>query len=247
MKISDLFRQLSYGELSNLAISGSGAGTIIEAKKPQLIHYTNDALVALFTRFVLIEKEVLIEQIENVTLYNLLAKHSESVGTETHKYILDTPEAPFEDDRVIRINEVWGTLSGDAEREIRFPLNDAEARFSLFTPAPLVLQVPEPVDGEALSVLYQAYHPPLLDAVPEDDEDFILLDQIIDIPHYLDNALQQLIASKVFSHMNGQENVMKGQEYLVEYEKACLNVEQRDLAAQTWHTSHTKLEQRGFV
>lgn len=240
MKISDLFRQLSFGELSNLAISNSGDGTIVEAKWPQLIQYTNDALTALHTRFVLSEKEIVIEQMENITRYQLRSEHSESTGTGDELYIKDTPEDPFKDD-LIRVLEVWG-IAG-----YKLPLNNQEASNSLFTPTPLVLQVPEPVAGDPLSIVYQAKHALLLDLVPEEDPEYDLLDQIIDIPHYLENPLQQWVASKVFSHMNGQENLLKSQEYLAAYEADCLGIEQRDLANQTWHTSHTKLEQRGFV
>jgi hypothetical protein len=253
MLLSALFRRLSFGELSNLAISNSGSGTIVEAKYPQLIQYVNTALIDIFTRFVLSEKEVIIEQVEGLTMYHLLAKHSATVGTEVNKYIIDSEEDTFRDDIAIRIREVWGVANPtnpaeDDEVEedpIKFPLNDAEHDYSLFTPSPLSLQVPEPVAGEPLSIIYQAYHPPLVDE--EDEEVTELLDQVIDIPHYLDNALTKRVASEVFSHMNGQENILKGQEYLAAYEKACFEIEERDLANQSAHTSHDKLEQRGFV
>jgi len=246
MLLSDLFRQLSFGELSNLAISNSGSGTIVEAKHPQLIHYTNDALVKIFTRFVLSEKEVIIEQMTEVTEYHLKAKHSESVGTEANLYIIDTAEDPFQDNIAIRITEVWGAISSESEQHVKMPLNDTAHPYSLFTPAPLVLQVPEPVDGEPLAIIYQAYHPKLID-VPVEPEVDISLDQEIDIPRYLEDALQKHIAHSVFSHMNGAENVAKGAEYLSDYERCCQEIENKDLASQSWHTSHTKLEQRGFV
>jgi hypothetical protein len=249
MELSTLFRQLSYGELSNLAISASGSGTIITSKQPQLVHYINDALTAIYTRFVLSEEEVIIEQIEGRTLYPLLAKHSQTTGDadEDDLFIVDNVEEPFLDNLVIRIKEVWGTLeTWNSEKHIHFPLNDSEARFSLFTPSPLVLQVPEPIGGEPLSVIYQGYHPRISEDLVGDPA-AIDLDQVINLPYYLNNALQQLVASKVYSHMNGQENLLKGQEYLMAYESACSEIEQKDLANQTWHTSHIKLEQRGFV
>jgi len=242
MKISELFRQLSFGELSNLAISESGSGEIVEAKWPQLIHYTNDALTVLYTRFLLREKEVIISQMAEIIQYHLLSKHSETVGTDDYLYIKDTPEEPFLDD-VVRIFEVWGS---NERGLVQFPLNDEGNSASLFTPSPLILQVPRPADGIPLSILYQAYHPRLAD-IPAEGETAIDLDQIIDIPHYLNNALQKWVASEVFSHMNGQENLIKGQEYKADYEAACLEVEQRDLASQSWRPTHTKLDQRGFV
>lgn len=240
LKISDLFRQLSYGELSNLAISNSGSGTIVDEKHPQLIQYTNEALLALHSRFVLAEKELILEQVADETRYHLTSKYAENAGAGSgvpHHYIKDEEEAPFQDD-LIKVLSVWGV-------DGKYPLNDEGAPNSLFTPTPLLLQIPEPVAGMPVSVVYQAKHVLLRDMALDEEDD--LLDQIIEIPHYLENALQQLISSKVFSHMNGQENILKGQEYLGAYEADCSAIEQRDLANQTFHTSHTKLENRGFV
>ena len=39
MNIEDLFRNLSYGELSNLALSGEGLGTIVESARPKIVMY----------------------------------------------------------------------------------------------------------------------------------------------------------------------------------------------------------------
>jgi hypothetical protein len=234
--ISSLFRKLSYGELSNLAISNSGSGTILEAKYPQLIDYANEALTMLYSRFLLHEKELIIEQVAEETRYNLTSKYAVFGGAGSgaeHHYIIDQTEAHFTDD-LIRVLEVWGTNG-------KFILNDANYEYSLFTPKPLLLQVPYPIDGEPMSVIYQARHPVLVDTGEG------VLTQDVVLPYYLENAFQKMIASEVFSHLGGQENIMKSQEYLAAYEKDLGLVEDRDLANQTTHTSHNKLEQRGFV
>lgn len=235
MKIADLFRQLSYGELSNLSISGSGSGIILEEKQPQLVHYLNDGLLAIYTKFLLSEKELVIEQIEHVTKYYFQRKHAETSGSENeYLYIKDLPEAPYQDD-LIKVLEVYHSNG------FRYPLNDVGNPRSLFTPQPNILQIMNPVQGLELSVIYQASHPKVV------DETIPLLDQIIELPIYLENALQLYMAHKVFSHMNGPENIIKGQEYLHAYEAECLEVKDRDLVNQTFHTTHSKLEQRGFV
>lgn len=234
--ISSLFKKLSYGELSNLAISNSGSGTILEAKYPQLIDYANEALTALYSRFLLSEKELIIEQVAEETRYNLTSKYAVFGGADSgveHHYIIDQTEAHFKDD-LIRVLEVWGTNG-------KFVLNDQAFEHSLYTPTPLLLQVPYPIDGEPLSVVYQAKHPALVDTGGT------VLTQDVVLPYYLENAFQKMIASEVFSHMGGPENIMKSQEYLAAGEKDLLLIEEKDLANQTTHTSHTKLEQRGFV
>lgn len=236
MKISELFRRLSYGELSNLSISDSGSGEINVKKVPQVIQYTNDGLSALYGRFVLSEKELIVEQVDHVTQYRMLLKHTESVGAQgEHHYIKDELE-PFKDD-MIRIVQVYD------ENGRKYPLNDEQNPDSLFLPKPDTVQVPSPAAGVIMSVVYQAKPPKLVDASDDDN----VLDQEFEIPHVLENALIQYIAHKVFFHIGGQENVVKSQGYLSTYEANCLDVEQRDLVNQSFHTSHSKLEQRGFV
>lgn len=235
MKISELFRRLSFGELSNLAISGEGSGTIIEPKHPQIIQYCNDGLLKIFSRFLLQEKDLLIEMVEGVTSYHLKRQYAESSNSdETWVYIKDLPGDPFLED-VIKILAVYGP-DGD-----KLPLNDASREDSLFTPAPDVIQVPYPIGGLALGVLYQARHLPLLDA----GETY--LEQKIRIPFFLEKALTSYIGHQVFSHMNGPENLLKSQEYEAAYENICAEAEAKDLVNQTFHTTHSKLEQRGFV
>lgn len=239
MKLVDLFRQLSFGELSNLAISKEGSGEIVEEKRPQLVQYVNDGLLALHSRFLLAEKDVLIEQIDSVTFYHLSRKYAVTSNSDAQwHYIKDLPEDPFQED-LIKILSVFDVNTG-CKRE----LNDTGNPVSLFTPQPNILQVPCPVTGEALCVIYQASHSKLDDRI---DGPKNLLDQSIDLPAYLKNPLQLYVAHKVFSHMNGQENVAKSQEYLASFETACLEVEDRDLVNQTFHTTHNKFKQRGFV
>jgi hypothetical protein len=240
MKVSELFRRLSYGELSNLAISGEGSGHLQVDKHPQIIQYTNDGLLLLYSRFVLRKQHLVIEQLPHITSYRLKKRYAES-NTESDapfKYIKDSADDPFEDD-VIKILEVHDDCGNP------FPLNDKNRPGSLFTPDPDTLQVPNPQGGWdlgiPLGVIYQARHPKLLD---QGDD---LLEQEIDLPFFLEGALQAYVGYKVYCHMNGQENQLKSQEYLGSFESTCTDIELKDLVNQTFATSHTKLEQRGFV
>jgi hypothetical protein len=254
MKISDLFRRLSYGELSNLAISAEGSGTLVETKHAQIIQYANEGLLRLFSRFNLREKHLLIEQVAHITNYHLKVEYVERANVLTpvlplaepaefpplvqFKYIKDRVDDPFEED-VIRILEVHDSLGN------KFVLNDHGRPESLFTPQPDVLQVPNPVVGQALGIKYQARHPILRhEALNEDDD---IQDQEIELPFYLEGALQAFIGSKVYSHMATQESLIKSQEYSRTFELICLETEQKDLVNQTFSTSHNKFYQRGFV
>lgn len=237
MRVSELFRRLSFGELSNLAMSSEGSGEILEKDFPKLILYTNDGLLSLFTRFILSEKNLILEEVVNVTNYHLKKQFSESSGSnEENHYIKDLITEPFQED-VIKIVEVYDSFGQKRS------LNDKDDPWSLFTPQPDTLQVPHPIQGKALGIMYQARHVLLKDRGNNNE----ILSQDIDLPFYLESALQLFVASKVYTHMNGQENIAKSQEYEAAYNTKCGEVLAKDLVNNSFHTSFTKLEHRGFV
>lgn len=232
MKIEELFSRLSYGELSNLSIGNEGRGSLKEEDIPKVMAHINDGLVRIYSRFVLCTKQLMIEQVRHITNYHLILKFAESTGNnEPWPYIKDLPDEPFLGD-VIRILEVYDSMGKE------YVLNDKDDPTSLFTPAPQVLQVPNPKAGQSLGVAYQARHTSM------DNND---LDVEIDIPFVLEGALQSFVAYKIYSHMNGQDNQAKSQEHLNTYEGICVDVEERDLVNATFATSHHKLEERGFI
>lgn len=236
MKVRDLFQRLALGEFSNLAIGEEG--TIRQSDYTKVLVYANDALLSIFSRFQLIEKEVLVEQVEHITKYHLKKRFARtSHSNEKYHYIIDINGEPFEED-VLLILECYDSLG----RSII--LNDPAEPNAYFTPKPDVLQIPNPVNGMGTSVIYQARHTPLHTAGMTDEE---LLDQEIDIPFFLENALIRYIAYLNYSHMNGQEHIVKSQEYLAMYEAICVDIEDKDLVNQSSTTNHSKLTDRGFV
>ncbi|QWY83539.1 putative tail protein [Rhizobium phage RHph_X2_28B] len=233
MNLLDLFKRLSLGELSNLSLGNDGAGTIDEGNYDKLIGYTNDALQKLFTRFILKENSLILELQAHITNYHLIPRFAQSSqdNAKDIQYIMDLHCAPFKGD-LIKILEVFDAYG------CRKVLNDAESYGSLFTPQPHVLQVPNPVQGEPLSVSYQASHKVLSSAELHDQ---------IEIPSYMENLLRTYVAYKVYCDMNGQENIVKGQEYLAAYEAGCTDIETKDLVNGTISTTNTKFAKRGWV
>lgn len=242
LTVDQLFRNLSYGELSNLYAGADGTGTIEENQYPKIIQYINEGMRRLHGKFLLRENDMLIEQKAHITNYHLRTKYAESAGVDVpYRYIKDLPGEPFTDD-VVKVIEVFRSDG------YRYPLNDTGRMDSLFTPSPTILQVPRPVEGMAMSIHYQAYHAPLADGqdgrgITTDE----VLAQWIDLTPILHGALQSFVASKVFSHMGGQENMMKGTEHMANYESICAEVMMNDLVTQSWTTTQDKLDERGFV
>lgn len=235
MTLEELCTRLSRGELSNLALGNEGRGSIKEQDIPKIVEHANDGLMRIYARFLLDTKQLIIEQVAHITNYHLMAKFAESSGSNEHyKYIKDLPDEPYTGD-AIKILDVHDSQGR------KFKLNDKMDPLSLFTPAPQTLQVPRPNAGVPLGIEYQARHFILKD----EGQDF--LSQEIELPFVLEGALQSFVAYKIFSHMNGQDNLVKSQEHLNTFDSICVDVEARDLVNATFATSHHKLEARGFV
>lgn len=234
MNVEDLFRQLSYGELSGLSIGTDGSGSVPDDRQEKIISYANDGLTRLHSEFILIENSLIIGLRSGITNYHLTYDHAQSnpnPKTGTAQYILDGGPHPFQDD-LLRILSAYN-MSG-----CRYPLNEEGNKYSLYTPQPKVLQISFPGTGGLIQVLYQARHP-LLTA---DD-----LATEINLPDQLHEALKAFIAHKVFSHMNGQDNSAKAQEHLNNFQSICKDISSNDLVSQSISNVNCKLEDRGFV
>ena len=233
MNLNELYRRLSYGELSNLSISGEGSGTIIEEKRPSIVLIANEGLQTLFKKFVLREQVTVIEQQEGRVSYRLEPMYSvfnSKVSGYECPYIIDNEDNPF-DHAVIKILQVYDQYGNE------FLINDRDNPCSLFTPQGNVLEVPNPQERMPLTINFQTFGAPILGDT---------LDETIDIPMVLEKALTSYIAGHVLGNMNSQESNAKSQEHLARFEAICAEAEDKDLLSNSSVSSNTKFEKRGW-
>ncbi|MBL1322163.1 MAG: hypothetical protein COA63_014060 [Methylophaga sp.] len=233
MKLSDLLERLALGELSNLALVNQDSPAEINVSDHlKVISYANQALTNLFTKFILSEKEILVNTYDPETMYYLRPEYARSSdSSQDVKYLDDSGDIKFTGG-VIKILDVYGQYGQPLY------INDIDEHSSLFTPQFDCLQITSIDFGTVFSVIYQAQHSKL--SVDN-------LDIVIDIPVYFEEAIQAYIASKVLGHMNGKENTGKSQEYMNRYEMICANAAEKDTARTSIVSSNMKLIQRGFV
>lgn len=234
MNISDLFQDLSFGELSSLTLASEGTGIITDAGKERIIRFANEGLLKLYSRYVLKEEDVVISLVESITNYHLLLKFAQSqagISTQTNLYILDLVEEPFQED-VIRILNVYDSRA----REL--PLNDDGNDFSVFTPQANVLQVPRPKDGMAISIGYQAKHPLLT---------LVDLTQEICLPDVLVPALRAWVAYRAFGQINTQESQAIAAGHKASYEATCNEVLSLDLVGTSQSQTNDRFDSNGWV
>lgn len=233
MTLDKFLTQLSYGPFSNLSLGNDGDGTIKADKIPMVVDHINEGLLRMYTRLVLRENSVIIEMMESRTRYPLNSKHALSNTESTEdKFIMDNPDWPFQDD-VIKIMEVMNDLG------CRLEINNPTACYSTYTPKENILQVPNPIAGRGLSIVYQAKHPKLDYAVDPEGH--------IDLTDNLIGALQAYVAYKVYGNMNTQEALLNSQKYQAQYTEIVAEVLEMDTVNMSYSQTNTKFQQNGYV
>lgn len=238
MNVGGLLRKLSFNELASMNLGNEGKGNISTAHYERLIDKTNNALLDLYTRFPLLEKELVLRTYDWKSNYLLTKAHAVSNEDSTElKYILDTPDNKFLGDLIF----ITGVANEIGES---LPINDREQYASVFTPQTNQLQLTHTSDDQAYFVSYQAKHPDLV--YNPDDLDFTLV-QELEVPVPLETALRHHVASGIFAAMSGQGVTAKSESLMALYETECAKVEEKNLLGVPDLSTNTKLERRGFI
>lgn len=231
MILQDLLDRLTYGELSTIAIGGKEHGGVQQKHMKEVLMHVEAALTAIYKRFPIRTKEVLIQCSARIQTYHLHSKHSWLSGSHRDKYIIDSDSHPFLDD-VLLVNNIYDELG----REVW--MNDSSKYWSINMISDLSFQIPYPDDENALSVIYKASpekFPKLVD--PSTYE--------VDIPHTYMEPLLLYIASRVFSAVT-RDGTNEGMAYMARYEQSCERVLHDGLVI-TDNTQDDKFENRGWI
>ena len=223
--LDQIFRDLTYGELSQTAIGAFSPEEYESGPDPRhwakLTSFVNLGLLALYKRFFLSSKEIYIQQYEQIATYVLDSKYAQSnvASAEPIKFIMDSADNPFQDD-ILKIEEVY-----DEEGNKLF-LNDSTEDLSIMTPNFKSIQVPYPNEFNTIAVQYRAAHPrivysPALDPTATE----------IMLPLSLYDPLLQFVAYKVMQN-TGVEGEASAMSYYQLFDSGCKLVEELGLEVQ---------------
>jgi hypothetical protein len=239
MMLSDIFKDLIYGELKHLKLSNYESDEFISEVDPkkwdQLISHINLGLKELYKRFFLSSKEIYVQLYESIEIYHLNSKYAASnlASAEPIKYIEDTAANPFQDD-VLKIEMVY-----DEGGNI-LHLNDHTEDLSIFTPSYRSIQVPWPNDFNVIAVQYRASHPKIVYSAGMDPAT-----TEIDLPESLHEALLYYIAFRQFASLNTDQGT-EGNDYWQKFNASCDQVNLQGFHIQP-DGSNWRFDNRGWV
>jgi len=229
MRLSEIFTQLTHGELSQISIGGGEAGAIDDSNYARMLPHVNLGLTALYKRFNLKEGRLIIELIKDKVTYTLLKKFAvNGGGTELVRYILDTVDEPYLED-IHKVERVY------TDTGFELSLNDEFNFYSCFTPSYNILRIPEVLVSDSveipeematlqLEVVYRANHPLLVYGAGFDPSMIEL-----ELPYSHLEPLLLFIASRINNPIGMTNEHHAGNSYAAKYEQACMLLEQKDL------------------
>lgn len=248
MKLQEIFDQLRYGELSQVAIGGGAAGDVSVDDYPKLTAHIQLALTALYKRFALKEGRLIVELMPGQVLYQL--KNDFAVNNEDSeeplRYLIDDPDDPFSND-ILKVERVLTSEGLD------LALNDPADEYSVSTPKTLVLRVPEDIadqvadlpdwlQTDTLELVYRANHTALVPA--DGDIDPAIIE--VDLPTSYLEPLLYYVASRVYNPIGIGQEFNSGNTWYAKYEAACQDLEAQNLQIDRGAT-YSRLSSRGFV
>ena len=228
MKLQQIIDKLRYGELLNTSWD-------CDDKLPKVITAINSGLIDLASRFPLEEKQVLIQQYPQISIYKLSKEFARSNkdSSEPHKYILDTVFEPFTDD-VLLITDVCD------ETGSKIPLNDENRPDSIFLISYNQIQIPNANEENTTFVIYRK-SPKYIDPHTTD------LEQDIDLPAYLLEALCAYVAFKDVLNIGGQEGLTAFRALEQRYLTLCDNIHAGNLLQNNVMPTNIKPILRNYI
>lgn len=238
LSLQDIFHDLTSGEFAQLNIGGKKKGAIEPENYPILISHINLALLDLYTKFQLSEKEIALDLYDWMSDYKLSSKYAYTNPEEPDdglpKYIRDTEYQPFKDD-IIRIEEVFN------ENGSKVALNQPDVSGGAFTPRYDTIQVPESIGGATLFITYRA-RPTI---IPTDT----LSPETVEIPLPMSHrsALLFYVAWRVFASVTGQDTSAVSSEYRMKYFDEVNQIQQLNLNLENTTKLNTRIHDRGWI
>lgn len=221
MKLSEVFTQLSVGELSQISVGGSPVGELNDKGEEILVAHVNLGLMALYKRFHLKEGRVTFTLETGKVLYGL--------NTDSDTQFVEDADEEFTDN-ILKIEKV---MTAD---EFELGLNDASDPYGCFTPSATVLRVSPYVAGQmtgipdeyktsTLTAVYRASHPTIVKTGSSFNPSRVDLE----LPYSHLEPLLLFVASRLNNPIGMTNEFHAGNSYAAKYEKACQELELRNL------------------
>jgi len=231
--LKELFNDLAYGEFSNISLGNSLAGVSDINQYPKVVSAINAGLLALYTRFQLKTKKLILYQRADKFLYYIRSSHmGDPNAGDPEIYIDGLGDDPPNGD-IIRFIEAY-----DVDENEIF-INDPKHPDDFKTPELDILKITPSDPLKVITLVYQAAYPKIVITEDFDPDTYALY-----FPEFLRPALLAKVASRILTGkttnaVEGQAHA--GNTFMYAYEVACKRIESLGLV------SNVEIESTQFV
>lgn len=228
MLLSEIFDQLTYGELSSVAMGGRGASGIIENDFPMIINHINLGLTEIHKRLDLRREELIVQQYDQIQQYYLEPRFAVSnvESSEPIKYITDSEENPFLGN-VLRVERI---INEDGQE---LYVNDENQYCTVWTPTYNSIQVPLPAKENSMCVTYRANHRMI------DPSSTSIKNTEIHLPHSHLEALLYYVAARILPSIPTLDpNNNESANYLAKFEASIMKLQEIGLTNKNNPSNH---------
>jgi len=238
VSLRELFSMLATGEFSNISLSRNTTGSISESEYPKIIGHINLGLIEIYKRLRLMENEVTLHAVPEVSDYYLREDRIASLAQISQTRYIERPANYDGFLNIIEITKVFDTLGNE------LTLNNRFVTPAIIQTSTDSLKITKLEEAQTFQIVYQAYPNKIVLDSSFDPEDYIL-----QIPTTILEALLFYIAYRVYKPTganNSTVNADKSASYQQQYELSCQKLELYGLGIQDCDQDNT-FETKGWV
>lgn len=236
MKLSEIFNQLTFGELKQLGIGGFEQGAIQPASYREVVNHINLAMLNLYTRFPIKENFIYLRTQADKFVYQLVPANAVS-SNPTSGFILDSVAAPFTGD-ILRVGSMYDEDGNELD------VNDENAEKSIYTNAYDSIQIPYATGDELITITYRAKSKVI--TVPQAVAT-LDINQTVDLPEVLLEPLLVYVEYRVHKARGGEAGIAQANIAKQHYEMLCVDIEKRNVLRNANNTTNLKPKLNGWV
>ena len=222
MLLSEIFEQLSYGELAQLNLNGaSDTPGISDANYSRVIASVNMGLTELHKRFLLKEREIELVVTPGMTMYSLASLND-----------------------LIKVERIYAFVEDEF---VELDLNNTAQAYNLpeygaRTTDYETLFISPDLKATVLKVIYRATHPQIVKEVGYFDP----ADVTVSLPYTHLEALLYYVASRIHNPIGMNQQFHDGNNFAAKFEQACLQLMDQSLKVDQ-HLDNCRLVRNGWA
>ena len=231
MIVEDVVDYIKYGEFAQLSIAEKLDSTdvaIVEKAERQVLSYINLGLIELYKRFDLRTEETVISMLENQTIYTITPTNVAGAGGD------DTLSALPGD-----FNHV---LAAYDESGAEYNINKEEDALSVLTPSWNTVQIPNPVAGEAVFVMYNSS----ADRITWETSSAVTLAKQVELPPVMAEALLHYVGYRGHGARDGSVQAENNTHYN-RFNASCARIKTLGMTTDAGNEQSSTLEDKGWA